>query len=73
MILLVDKSINSKFLRIFKMFGNSWMPQLDKYKISKFGGIMFKFEPKLERDIVLPERARYDKYLKEEKRVKSIG
>lgn len=54
------------------MFGNSLMPDLDKNKISKFGG-MSEFELKLVGDTLLPERSRYNKDLSDEKRLTSIG
>ncbi|WZZ55030.1 hypothetical protein YC2023_055137 [Brassica napus] len=54
------------------MFGNSLIPQCLKNTIAKVNG-MFESERKLAGDILLPERSRCNKDLREEKRFKSIG
>ncbi|KFK40159.1 hypothetical protein AALP_AA3G338100 [Arabis alpina] len=53
------------------MFGNSLMPHCLKNNIPKVNG-MFESELKLDGDILLPERSRYDKDLREKKGLKSI-
>lgn len=65
-------SNDRKFLRGFKMFGNSLMLHWDKSKASMLNG-MPESELKLVGDILLPDRTRIAKDLKEEKTLKSIG
>lgn len=72
LIVLLERYKTSRLSRLFKKFGNRVMPHPDKSSFCKFNR-MPESELKLSGNILLPEKSRTNKDLREEKRFKSNG